>query len=62
MCVLLPQVVLGGMFVKHHKVEVYLTKLNLCENSNMDSTVTRRFSKADTIGMIRLFSSIAVGY
>ncbi|ROL45456.1 Ubiquitin carboxyl-terminal hydrolase 15 [Anabarilius grahami] len=46
------KVVLVGMFVKHHKVEVYLTKLNLCENSNMDSIVTRRFSKADTIDTI----------
>ncbi|KAK9976730.1 hypothetical protein ABG768_021935 [Culter alburnus] len=46
------KVVLVGMFVKHYKVEVYLTKLNLCENSNMDNIVTRRFSKVDTIDTI----------
>lgn len=44
------QVVEQGMFVKHCKVEVYLTELKLCEDSNMDLMVTRRFSKADTIG------------
>lgn len=38
------------MFVKHCKVEVYLTELKLCENGNMNNVVTRRFSKADTIG------------
>lgn len=40
------------MFVKHCKVEVYLTELKLCEDSNMENVVTRRFSKADTIGMM----------
>lgn len=44
------QVVEQGMFVKHCKVEVYLTELKLCEDSNMDNVITRRFSKADTIG------------
>lgn len=39
-----------GMFVKHCKVEVYLTELKLCEDSNMENVVLRRFSKADTIG------------
>lgn len=38
------------MFVKHCKVEVYLTELKLCEDANMDNVITRRFSKADTIG------------
>lgn len=46
------QVVEQGMFVKHCKVEVYLTELKLCEDSNMENVVTRRFSKADTIGMM----------
>uniref|UniRef100_A0A4W3HGW8 Ubiquitin carboxyl-terminal hydrolase n=1 Tax=Callorhinchus milii TaxID=7868 RepID=A0A4W3HGW8_CALMI len=41
-----------GMFVKHCKVEVYLTELKLCENGNMNNVVTRRFSKADTIDSI----------
>lgn len=47
---LLFQVVEQGMFVKHCKVEVYLTELKLCEDRNMDNMITRRFSKADTIG------------
>ncbi|XP_036375809.1 ubiquitin carboxyl-terminal hydrolase 15-like isoform X2 [Megalops cyprinoides] len=46
------KVVEQGMFVKHCKVEVYLTELKLCEDSNMDNVVTRRFSKADTIDTI----------
>ncbi|XP_035384331.1 ubiquitin carboxyl-terminal hydrolase 15 isoform X3 [Electrophorus electricus] len=48
----LQEVVEQGMFVKHCKVEVYLTELKLCEDSNMDNIVTRRFSKADTIDTI----------
>uniref|UniRef100_A0A2K6MRQ4 Ubiquitin carboxyl-terminal hydrolase n=1 Tax=Rhinopithecus bieti TaxID=61621 RepID=A0A2K6MRQ4_RHIBE len=47
-----PPVVEQGMFVKHCKVEVYLTELKLCENGNMNNVVTRRFSKADTIDTI----------
>ncbi|XP_043944219.1 ubiquitin carboxyl-terminal hydrolase 15 isoform X2 [Protopterus annectens] len=46
------KVVEQGMFVKHCKVEVYLTELKLCENENINNTVTRRFSKADTIDKI----------
>uniref|UniRef100_A0A4W3I552 Ubiquitin carboxyl-terminal hydrolase n=1 Tax=Callorhinchus milii TaxID=7868 RepID=A0A4W3I552_CALMI len=46
------KVVEQGMFVKHCKVEVYLTELKLCENGNMNNVVTRRFSKADTIDSI----------
>ncbi|XP_051990792.1 E3 ubiquitin-protein ligase TRIM47-like isoform X2 [Xyrauchen texanus] len=46
------KVVEQGMFMKHCKVEVYLTKLNLREDGNMDNIVTRRFSKADTIDNI----------
>lgn len=46
------KVVEQGMFVKHCKVEVYLTELKLCEDGNMDTIVTRRFSKADTIDTI----------
>uniref|UniRef100_A0A669DIU5 Ubiquitin carboxyl-terminal hydrolase n=1 Tax=Oreochromis niloticus TaxID=8128 RepID=A0A669DIU5_ORENI len=46
------KVVEQGMFVKHCKVEVYLTELKLCEDSNMDNVITKRFSKADTIDMI----------
>ncbi|XP_063783449.1 ubiquitin carboxyl-terminal hydrolase 15 isoform X3 [Pseudophryne corroboree] len=46
------KVVEQGMFVKHCKVEVYLTELKLCENGNMNNVVTRRFSKADTLDMI----------
>ncbi|XP_051911274.1 ubiquitin carboxyl-terminal hydrolase 15-like isoform X2 [Hippocampus zosterae] len=46
------KVVEQGMFVKYYKVEVYLTELNLCDDSNMDNVITRRFSKADTIDLI----------
>lgn len=52
------QVVEQGMFVKHCKVEVYLTELKLCEDGNIDNVVTRRFSKADTIGKQTLFFSL----
>ncbi|MGH0161487.1 UNVERIFIED_CONTAM: hypothetical protein FKN15_041043 [Acipenser sinensis] len=48
------KVVEQGMFVKHCKVEVYLTELKLCEDGNMDNLVTRRFSKADTIEIMVL--------
>lgn len=54
------QVVEQGMFVKHCKVEVYLTELKLCENGNMNNVVTRRFSKADTIGMTTEISYVYV--
>lgn len=55
------------MFVKHCKVEVYLTELKLCEDSNMDNVITRRFSKADTIGRpeslwSNVMSMTAAGY
>uniref|UniRef100_A0A8C5CEU2 Ubiquitin carboxyl-terminal hydrolase n=1 Tax=Gadus morhua TaxID=8049 RepID=A0A8C5CEU2_GADMO len=45
-------VVEQGMFVKHSKVEVYLTELKLCEDGNMEKVVTRPFSKADRIETI----------
>lgn len=43
------KVVEQGMFVKHCRVEVYLTELKLCKFSNMDCCVSRHFSKADTV-------------
>ncbi|XP_049622696.1 ubiquitin carboxyl-terminal hydrolase 15-like [Suncus etruscus] len=46
------KVVEHGMFIKHCKVEVYLTELKLCEYGNMNDVVTRRFSKADTIDTV----------
>ncbi|KAI2644215.1 Ubiquitin carboxyl-terminal hydrolase 15 [Labeo rohita] len=39
------RVVEQGMFVKHCKVEVYLTELKLCEDSNMDNVETRLWNK-----------------
>ena len=39
-----------GTFVKHFKVEVYLMDIKLCENSNMDVIITKKFSRACTIG------------
>ncbi|XP_072408020.1 ubiquitin carboxyl-terminal hydrolase 15-like isoform X5 [Chiloscyllium punctatum] len=46
------KVVEQGMFVKHCKVEVYLTELKLCENGDMNNVITKRFSKADIIDTI----------
>lgn len=46
------KVVEHGMFVKHCKVEVYLTKLILCEFSNMDQSISWQFSQADTVACI----------
>uniref|UniRef100_A0A8C5KP67 Ubiquitin carboxyl-terminal hydrolase 15 n=1 Tax=Jaculus jaculus TaxID=51337 RepID=A0A8C5KP67_JACJA len=46
------KVVEQDMFVKHYKVEVYLTELKLCENGNMNNVVTRRFSKVNTTDTI----------
>ena len=39
-----------GMFVKHCKVEVYLMDLKLSENSDINTVVTKQFSRAATIG------------
>ncbi|XP_070193299.1 ubiquitin carboxyl-terminal hydrolase 15-like isoform X2 [Littorina saxatilis] len=38
-----------GMFVKHCKVEVYLMDLKLSENSDINTVVTKQFSRAATI-------------
>ncbi|XP_033114245.1 tripartite motif-containing protein 45-like isoform X2 [Anneissia japonica] len=46
------KVVEYGTFVKHCKVEVYLMELKLCSNSNPVNCVSKKFSKADTIGTI----------
>ncbi|XP_037391262.1 uncharacterized protein LOC108434643 isoform X2 [Pygocentrus nattereri] len=46
------KVTVFGMFVKHCKVEVYLTELRLCEYSDMDNIIERSFSKADTVASI----------
>ncbi|KAI4895767.1 hypothetical protein NFI96_024069, partial [Prochilodus magdalenae] len=48
------KVVVMGMFVKHYKVEVYLTELNLCEYSDIDNVINKSFSKADTIAIIEM--------
>ena len=39
-----------GMYVKSPKIEVYLLKLKLGWKSDPKETVTRQFSKADTVG------------
>ncbi|XP_050414001.1 ubiquitin carboxyl-terminal hydrolase 4 isoform X1 [Patella vulgata] len=41
-----------GMFVKHCKVEVYLLELKLCENSNLDKTTAKQFSRSSTIAQL----------
>lgn len=43
------KVVEYGMFVKHCKVEVYLMEFKLCQNSDLEHCVSRKFSKADTV-------------
>lgn len=40
-----------GLYVKDLKVEVYLTKLKLCLNSDTEDCVVKRFSKTATLGM-----------
>ena len=39
-----------GLFVKHCRVEVYLTELCLALNSDPENKIKMKFSKADTIG------------
>ncbi|XP_060780161.1 uncharacterized protein LOC132888139 isoform X2 [Neoarius graeffei] len=46
------KVVEQGMFLKHCKVEVYLTEVRLCEFSNVDQSIRRQFSKVDTVACI----------
>uniref|UniRef100_T1IWA2 Ubiquitin carboxyl-terminal hydrolase n=1 Tax=Strigamia maritima TaxID=126957 RepID=T1IWA2_STRMM len=46
----IPRIVVEyGMFVKHCKVEVYLMEFKLCQNNNLDTCISRKFSKVDTI-------------
>lgn len=42
-------VVENGLYVKLYQVEVYLVELKLCENSNLDHCISKKFSKMDTI-------------
>ncbi len=42
-----------GLYVKDLKVEVYLTELKLCINTDVEECVTRRFSKTATLGMFQ---------
>ena len=43
------QVIEQGVY-KSLMVEVYTWHLKLCENSNLDYTITKEFSRSDTIG------------
>ena len=45
------KVVEHGMFVKHCKVEVYYIEFQLAENSNLEETKKKKFSKSDTLGI-----------
>lgn len=47
------KVVEHGMFVKHCKVEVYYIEFQLAENSNLDDTRKKKFSKSDTLDHIQ---------
>ena len=44
------RVVEHGLYVKHCKVEVYLVKFKLALHPEVDSTVTKKFSREDTVG------------
>jgi hypothetical protein len=44
------QVIEQGMFVKHHKVEVYYLELKLASFSDLGTVINKDFSHADTIG------------
>jgi len=47
------KVVEHGMFVKHCKVEVYFIEFQLAENSNLEDTRKKKFSKSDTLEHIQ---------
>jgi len=51
-----------GMFVKHCKVEVYLMDLKLSENSDINTVVTKQFSRAATIGESAWFEMAVVAF
>ena len=40
-----------GQYVKDLKVEVYLPKLKLCRNSELENCVVKEFSKTATLGL-----------
>ena len=44
------KVVDQGLFTKHCKVEIYLMDLKLCSNNELESVISRKFSRADTLG------------
>ena len=47
------KVVEHGMFVKQFKVEVYYIEFQLAENSNLEETKKKKFSKSDTLEHIQ---------
>ena len=47
------KVVEHGMFVKHCKVEVYFIEFQLAENSRLEETRKKKFSKSDTLETIQ---------
>ena len=47
------KVVEQGMFVKHCKVEVYFIEFQLAENSRLEETRKKKFSKSDTLETIQ---------
>ena len=47
------KVVEQGMFVKHCKVEVYFIQFQLAENSRLEETRKKKFSKSDTLETIQ---------
>ena len=39
-----------GLYMKHCKVEVYLMEFKLCQQSQLNETVTKMFSRGTTVG------------
>ena len=44
------KVVEYGLYMKHCKVEVYLMDFKLCQQSQLNETISRQFSRATTVG------------
>ena len=51
-----------GLYVKDLKVEVYLTELKLCMNTDVEDFIVKRFSKTATLGERSLLFYLLEGY
>ncbi len=50
-----------GLYMKHCKVEVYLLEFKLCMHSKTNETVSKMFSRADTIGKLCTLTGEFIG-